>query len=152
VTASRLFHETRKTLEELTLIQRQRSVRQRRVVGVLLAALGAGAVGLAITHASYPLPYLFRVLAYRESDFDDIHRFPSRVIAASDAPTELPTALGTRVADVIEEHAGVDSFETFLAESETSSFLVVHRRRLVEERYLGGHDRASLQNTLWKSA
>ncbi|NNK08374.1 MAG: serine hydrolase [Myxococcales bacterium] len=35
----------------------------------------------------------------------------------------------------------------FLEETETTAFLVVHQGRLVEERYLRGHDSDSIQNT-----
>jgi CubicO group peptidase (beta-lactamase class C family) len=59
----------------------------------------------------------------------------------------LPVALDPRVAQVLEQHPHVDELETFLDATETTAFLAVHEGRLVEERYLRGHDRESAQNT-----
>ena len=58
---------------------------------VLLASTVAG---LVVLHLNYPLPYVYRLLAYRDSDFDDIHRFPARTIDAAVHPRELAHALG----------------------------------------------------------
>lgn len=105
------------------------------------------AVTLGAVHLRYSLPYIYRVLVYQDSDFSDIHRFPARPIAASGSPSELVLAPDPRVAAVLEEHPGVEDLGAFLEETETTAFLVVHHGRLVEERYLRGHDRDSFQNT-----
>lgn len=114
---------------------------------ILLAAGILAAVGLTALHARYPLPYIYRVFAYGDSDFSDIHRFPARSVAASGTPRELPVAIDPRVAAVFEQSPRVERFATFLDETETTAFLVLHEGRLIEERYLRGHDRTSPQNS-----
>lgn len=118
-----------------------------RARSLLLAALAVLGLGLAAIHHRYPLPYVYRVLVYQDSDFSDIHRFPARPIAASDSPSELPAATDPRMAGVLEQHPGVEELDAFLEETDTTAFLVVRAGRLVVERYLGGHDRDSVQNT-----
>ncbi len=121
--------------------------RRSRSRPVVLGTLLILAVGLAVIHLRYPLPYIYRVFVYQDADFADIHRFPARQIAASDDASELAVALDPRVVEVLEQHPAIDDLETFLTETETTAFLVVHDGRLVAERYLGGHDADSLQNT-----
>ncbi len=113
----------------------------------IVAVLVVLAVGLAVLHVRYPLPYVYRVLALREPDFSDIHRSPARAIAAAESPGVLPVARDPHVAEVLEQHPEIDELGVFLEQTETTAFLVVHEGRLVEERYLGGHDRESAQNT-----
>ena len=112
-----------------------------------LAAAVVLAVGLVAVHLRYPLPYIYRVLVYQDSDFSDIHRFPARPIAASGSPSELVLAPDPRVVSVLEQHPGVEELGAFLDERETTAFLVAHDGRLVVERYFRGHGRDSLQNT-----
>ncbi len=112
-----------------------------------LIALATFVLSLGALHLTYPIPYVYRVLVYRDSDYSDIHEFPSRPIRASDSPRELPIALDPRAAKVLEQHPDVENLATLLEETETTAFLVVHGGRLVEERYLQGNDRSSVQNT-----
>jgi CubicO group peptidase (beta-lactamase class C family) len=122
----------------------KRRSRLRRAAVALLVAL---AVGLVVLHFFYPLPYVVRAWVYQYPDFSDIHHFPARPIAASASPSEWVVALDTRVRDVLEQHPDIEDFAAFLRETETSAFLVVHEGRVVEERYLQGHSRESMQNT-----
>ena len=113
----------------------------------LLAALAAATLALGVLHLAYPLPYVYRVMAYRDADWDDMHRFPARRIAAAARPRQLAVAADPRVVAAIERHPAVDRFDELLDRTGTTAFLVLHRGRLVAERYLRGHDRDSLQNS-----
>ncbi len=124
--------------------QANRGKRVRRTFVFFLLVLLAG---LAVLHVFFPLPYVFTVLVYRGPDFTDIHRFESRTIAASASPSEWDVTIEPRIATIAEAHPDLDDFDVFLDETETSAFLVVHDGRLVEERYLLGHGRESLQNS-----
>lgn len=118
-----------------------------RLLAMLLLGL---AITLSLVHLRYPdysPSYVYTVLRYQGPDYTDIHRFPARVIGASGVPSDLPVAPGPRVAELVAEHSGVESLQTFLEQTETTAFLVAHQDRLVEERYLQGHDARSLQNT-----
>ncbi len=121
--------------------------RRSRLGRAALVALGVIALGLAGTHLRYPLPYVYRVLAYQDSEFDDIHRFPARSIAAAPATSDLPVELDPRVTEVLEQHSEVRDLGVFLQETETTAFLVVRDGRILAEHYLNSHDRNSLQNT-----
>lgn len=114
---------------------------------MLAGTLAVVSIALVALHFRYPLPYVFRVLAYQDSDFSDMHRFPARLVGASDSPGDLPVALDGRVAAAIEQHPGISDLAAWLDETESTALLVVHEGRLIEERYLQGHDRDSLQNT-----
>ena len=124
--------------------QANRGKRVRRTFVFFLLVLLAG---LAVLHVFCPLPYVFTVLVYRGPDFTDIHRFESRTIAASGSPSEWDVTIEPQIATIAEAHPDLDDFDVFLDETETSAFLVVHDGRLVEERYLLGHGRESLQNS-----
>ena len=113
----------------------------------LFIGLALFAIVLAVLHFYYPLHYIYRVFVYQDSDFSDIYQFPARTIAASDSPSELPIALDSRVDEIVKQYPGIDDFAAFLEETETTSFLVVHKNQLIEERYLQGHDKESFQNT-----
>lgn len=71
--------------------------------------------------------------------------FPVRVIRRSNAPRpweEAPAKLSVRYS----YRGGEHSLEDFLQRSATTSFLVVHRGKIIDERYFGGYgkdDRAT---------
>lgn len=115
-----------------------------------LAAMGSLALlitGVTGCSQHWSIPHIYRVLAYQDSDFADIHHFPARTIEAPESHSDLPVVLDDRVAGLIEQHPDIDKFDTFLENTDTSAFLIVHEGNLITERYLQGHDRESLQNT-----
>ena len=116
----------------------------RRVFGCTIAVV---VLALGALHLRYPLPYVYAVMTDQGPDYDDIFQFPASSIAASDAPIELTGAIDPRVAEIIEQHPDVERLEVMLETTETTAFLVMHQGRLVEERYLLGHDQESLQNS-----
>jgi CubicO group peptidase (beta-lactamase class C family) len=115
------------------------------VVGLLLAAV-LGVYGWAWTSTDEST--IARALIWRESDVGDQHRFPARQIPAGREPSPLPRGaereLGTAPRAVDGEGA---SFDELLRETGTLAFLVVHKNRLVRERYFDGARRASLQTS-----
>ena len=95
----------------------------------LLALLGYG-VAWATT-ARYGAS---RAVAWLEADTGDIHRFPARVVAAGGEPVELPvgTPLDLGAAWSLEDP------DRFLAETQTSSLLVLQDGVIRHEQYLRG--------------
>lgn len=118
--------------------------RKRIVVAAVLSLL---VLGVTVLHLNYPLPYIYTILVYQGPDYSDIFTFPSRKIEASNTPRMLPRLAGDHVELIIEQHLDIEDFDVFLEQTETTSFLVVHEGTLIEERYLQGNDRESMQNT-----
>ncbi len=129
----------------------------RRALLIFGAVVGV----LALTYAS--LFFLTgrsqwaRVFVWHDADVGDINRFPSRVIEASAAPSELRVALdgsmdqafsmldahsGGGLADMVGNGADLDGF---LSKTNTTSLLVVRHGELVYEWYGDGVDRETLQ-------
>ena len=83
---------------------------------------------------------LARSVAWMESDIGDRHRFPARPVPRAGAVRPLPRAReDPDVAAAVPDGSlsGVE-LDDFLARHATRAFLVVHRGRLVYERYFNG--------------
>ena len=87
-----------------------------------------------------------RAMVWRDADVGDQHRFPSRVIEAGDGVSPLPDGPEIDLSGAIPDGDGA-AFDSFLRRNETLAFVVVHRDRLMYERYFGGSDRATLQTS-----
>ena len=81
----------------------------------------------------YGPTYLYRVLAWRESDAFDWQKFPNHPLAASPNPHAFPEAPDPRAAELLAQLAGADDWGAFLAQNQTQAFIVVHDGRLVYE-------------------
>jgi CubicO group peptidase (beta-lactamase class C family) len=82
-------------------------------------------------------------LIWRESDVGDQHRFPARRIAAGADSSRLSAGVE---ADFVLSGDGRE-LDEFLGETDTRAFVVVHRDRVVRERYFDGASRDSLQTS-----
>src|SRR5512133_1521734 len=124
---------------------RQRRVRVRRclvVVGVVVVLLAAAVGGVYFwAWLSTDDSTLARALIWRESDVGDQHRFPARRIPAGAQARPLPR--GEEVQLVLSGDG--ETLDEFLRETDTLAFVVVHRDRVVYERYFDGATRGSLQ-------
>jgi CubicO group peptidase (beta-lactamase class C family) len=122
---------------------RQMARRPRR----WLRRLAAGAAGvLVVALALYGWAWssvdrstVARALVWSDADVGDQSRFPSRRIPAGERAAPLPAG------DEIDPGAGLD--DASLRATDTLAFLVVHKDRLVYERYLGGADRQARQTS-----
>jgi CubicO group peptidase (beta-lactamase class C family) len=77
-----------------------------------------------------------RAVAWGESDIEDRHRFPEREIQAGGYTWPLPRA-----------PARIGLEEGYLEERSTRAFIVLHRGRLVYERYFNGGSREELETS-----
>jgi CubicO group peptidase (beta-lactamase class C family) len=130
---------------------------QRRLLvgtGVVLVAAGAAYGGLA---ASTSRSQLARAVVWGESDTDDLRRFPARPVAAGGERFDfrvpaggagtVPAALrriGVRDGDRRVER----DLEQFLADSDTTAFLIVRGDTLLYERYLDGTGRDTVHTSM----
>jgi CubicO group peptidase (beta-lactamase class C family) len=100
--------------------------------------LVAGAVGLVVVLGPvYGAAHLLtgryawaRAVAWMESDVDDQFRFPARTVPAGETVSELSTGP--------EREKLRSSVDDLIHATGTRAFLVVHRDRVVVERYLDG--------------
>lgn len=106
-------------------------------VGLVLVVLAVfGWAGLSTDRST-----VARAMWWKEADVGDQYRFPARPIPAGEAATPLPAS------DDLEAD-GRAALDELLRETDSSASVVVHRDRLVYERYFGGADRETLEKQL----
>lgn len=104
------------------------------VLGLFVLVGGAVAASLLV----YPPAYVYRVLAWRESDAFDWQKFPSHPLAASPTPRPFPRSLDATVDERFARLAGTTDWQAYLARQGTQAFIVVRDGVLVDEHYLNG--------------
>ncbi len=136
------------------------------LIGILLVGVVAAAAATADRF------YVSRLIAWREADFHDFERFPSRAVPAGsnvfsfkparlDPPEFLRTVTYRRdasdpstpregMATTLDSVGGTEvtePLEKFLEDTGTTAFLVVHDDTLLYEGYFNGYDRRSIQTS-----
>jgi len=101
-------------------------------------------------HSYYPLSYIYRVLVWQESDYDDYLKFNSAHINSAEsafqfaaANTEKSATELSKLAQYIEE----DDFIHFLKKRGTYAFLLIRNDSILVEEYFEHSNRQTLQNT-----
>jgi CubicO group peptidase (beta-lactamase class C family) len=107
----------------------------RRVGIVLLALAGLAGALYGSAHLLTGSSGFARAVVWGESDIEDRHRFPAREIRAGGDTWPLPRG-----------SAGI-RLEKFLEERSTRAFIVLHRGRIVYERYFNGGSRDELETS-----
>jgi CubicO group peptidase (beta-lactamase class C family) len=129
-----------------------RSGRRRRWLRRLAVTVGSLGLLIILVYAwawsSVDRSTIARAMVWFDADVGDQHRFPSRRIPAGEDASPLPAGveidLGAAAPGRAASGAG---FDAFLRANDTLAFVVVHRDRLVYERYFGGSDRQTLQTS-----
>ena len=147
--------------------------RFRKWLAIVLLLIVVLLVGLmAAATATADRFYASRIVAWREADFHDFERFPSRPVpAGSDkfsfesAPENAPEYLRTvtyhrdapdpktpreSMATTLNSVGGIEVTEPldkFLEDTDTSAFLVIRDNTLLYEEYFNGYDRTSTQTS-----
>ncbi len=135
------------------------------LVSILLVGL------MTVTSATTDRFYASRIIAWREADFRDFERFPSRAVPAGskefsfkpapenppeylrtltyrrDAPDPTPRESMTTPLDSTGGEEVTEPLEKFLADSGTTAFLVIRDDTLLYEKYFNGYDRESTQTS-----
>jgi CubicO group peptidase (beta-lactamase class C family) len=120
------------------------------LLALLLIAAGVYLWALNSTDTSL----IARGIMWGDSDAGDLHRFPTRMMQASDEPIEFEPVIGD-LENIISElpitndDIGVVdmSFDEYLAYTNTTAFIVLHGDQLLYEAYYNGADRNSLQTS-----
>ena len=144
----------------------------QRLVIVFLLVSGLLVGLMAASAATADRFYASRIVAWREADFRDFERFPSRPVPAGPnnfsfepAPENPPEYLRTltyrpdapepttpreSMATTLDSLGGTEvteSLDGFLADTGTTAFLVIRDDALLYEGYLNGYDRTSTQTS-----
>jgi CubicO group peptidase (beta-lactamase class C family) len=116
-----------------------------KVLGILvLGALGVVVVILAIACLAYPPEYVYRVLAWQESDAFDWQKFPFHPLSPAPDAYHYAQAPEPRVAQLFGQLAGVEDWDNFLAANDTQAFIVIQDGAVVYENYFNNTQRDSI--------
>lgn len=111
---------------------------------VVLAVVGLAVLIVAAACIVYPPEYVYRVLAWRQTDVADFRKFPNHPLRASASPWRLPSAPDPRVAKVLEEMTKAPDWEQILRETATQAFIVIQDGKVLYEKYANGTRRDSI--------
>lgn len=110
------------------------------LIGLLVVIV---VIALVVLNIIYPREYIYRVLAWQESDVNDYrYNFPQRRLEAATEPYHFEEALDMdRVAAIFEQQPDIDNLENFLALSDTQAFIVIQDEAVLYENYFNSAER-----------
>lgn len=114
------------------------------IAAVLVLAVAALLAAVALTRSP---EFAWRLLRYGESDIADARIFPSRTIARSPDPLELPDGPPLELAEITYPYGAgtrTEPLESFIAATGTQALIVIQDDRIVLEAYGAGRDRESM--------
>ncbi len=114
------------------------------LAAIIASLLGLVALLLVIAMLVYPPQYIFRTLAWGESDAFDWQKFPSHPLEAAPAIYRFDAAPDPRVEEIFQELSGADDWNNFLEANNTQAFLVIQDGRILYENYFNDTRRDSL--------
>jgi CubicO group peptidase (beta-lactamase class C family) len=112
----------------------------------LIIAILVGVIAVVLVWALwvYPAEYVYRVLAWRESDAFDWQKFPEHPLEAAPTTFYFDQAPDERVRALFEALAGVDDWDAFLEANDTQAFIVVQDNTVVYEKHFNDTQRDSI--------
>lgn len=113
-----------------------------RVLGIIL--FGGIFFFLAAAVLVYSPTYVYRTLAWRESDAFDWQKFPAHPLQAAPAAYHFDTAPDPRVEELFEQLSGVDDWGGFLEANNTQAFIVIQDGVVLYENYFNDTQRDSI--------
>ncbi|UCD98609.1 MAG: serine hydrolase [Chloroflexota bacterium] len=108
--------------------------------------LGLLALFILISLLVYPSEYVYRALAWRETDYTDfMEHFPMRKLFAASEKFYFRESLEEdRVSGIFEQLSGTTDFESLLEAENTQAFIVIQDDKILYEKYLNGTQRDTL--------
>lgn len=117
------------------------------MLGAPLLALGVAGVGLGMwARTATATSQLARAIAWEESSFGDQDRFPARTFLAGTDPVIFDRVANSPLEGFKVEQSD-ETLESFLEETETTAFLVLHGNDLLYEAYFNGSSREAIQTS-----
>lgn len=113
----------------------------KKLAWTLIVLAGIVILALVAAMLTYPPVYVFRVIAWGNSDLFDWQKFPEHRLEAAPAPFTFGEAPSDRVATLFAQLAGVDSWEAFLEDNQTQAFIVIQDGPVLYEQYFNNTQR-----------
>ena len=113
---------------------------------VVLAAIVFGVLALILAAALlfYPAEYVFRALAWQESDAFDWQKFPAHDLNAAPQAYRFKVAHDPGVSELFEKLSGADDWDGFLEAQNTQAFIVIQDGAIRYENYFNDTQRDSI--------
>jgi len=123
-------------------------IRKSRWVKVI-AWIAGGLALIIFVHITsaliiYPSEYIYRVLAWRDSDAFDWQKFPQHHLEASPESYYFATTPDPHAVDLFESISESEDWESFLADNQTQAFIVVKDGEILYENYFNNTNRDSI--------
>ena len=116
-----------------------------KALGIIAAVLfGLVAVFLGVAMLVYSPQYVYRTLAWQESDAFDWQKFPFHPLEAAPEAFSFEGAPDPRVPELFEELSGADDWEAFMETNQTQAFIVIQDGRILYENYFNDTERDSI--------
>jgi CubicO group peptidase (beta-lactamase class C family) len=116
----------------------------RILAWTLIVLAGTVVLALAAALLTYPPVYVFRVIAWGNSDSFDWQKFPEHRLQAAPLPFTFEKAPDGRVAALFARLAGADNWDVFLEENHTQAFIVIQDGSVLYEEYFNDTQRDSI--------
>jgi len=113
-------------------------------LGILITLVGLVGLVLVWGFLSYPVEYVSRVLAWRESDAFDWQKFPAHRLEAAPTTFYFDESPDDLVANLFGALAGVDDWDAFLEANQTQAFIVIQDGNVLYEKYFNATQRDSI--------
>ena len=103
-------------------------------------------IGLLVLYGSiaYSPTYVYRVLAWRDSDAFDWQKFPNHPLKASPTPYQFASSPDPRVEELLTKLSGADNWDSFMEANGTQAFIVIQDGTVLYENYYNDTQRDSI--------
>jgi CubicO group peptidase (beta-lactamase class C family) len=120
-------------------------MRTRKTIRILLTFIvGVILLWIVVGMLVYSPVYVFRTLAWIESDAFDWQKFPYHPLAAAPEPYPFEIAPDPRVTDLFEHLSGTEDWDSYLAANQTQAFIVIQDGAVIYENYFNNTQRDSI--------
>lgn len=92
----------------------------------------------------YPNEYAYRYIFWNTSDTQDYLKFPSRSIQKSNTPYFFETQIDSNFYNNFDQINSLDDLDAFLAQNDSTSFIVIQNGKILYEQYFNGNARESI--------
>ena len=117
----------------------------KKAFGILAIVIFGGIfLFLMIAMLVYSPTYVYRTLAWQESDAFDWQKFPAHPLQASPTAYHFKSAPDPRVNELFEQLSGADDWDSFLEANNTQAFIVIQDGVVIYENYFNNTQRDSI--------